>query len=258
MGADLLASRELAWRLLVRDISARYRQSLLGIVWAFIPPIVMAAGLTLANEANIINVGNTDIPYPAYVLLSTALWQTFIQALNAPTSAMNSSKGLLAKINLPKEAPMLASVGDVLFNFGIKLLLIVVAFVWFKVHVTWALALAPLALSIMVLFGIMLGLLIAPFALLYQDVNKVLGLITPYWMLMTPVIYPVPAQGFLSEVVRMNPVTPLLVTTRELATTGVLTQLPAFFTFAAISVVGSLLAWLLFRLAMPIVIERIS
>jgi len=64
MWRDLLASRGLAWRLLVRDISAQYRQSFLGILWAFVPPVATAVGLTLANNAKVINISATDLPYP--------------------------------------------------------------------------------------------------------------------------------------------------------------------------------------------------
>ncbi|PLZ30315.1 polysialic acid transporter, partial [Fischerella thermalis WC542] len=59
---DLLASRELAWRLLVRDISAKYRQSFLGIFWAIIPPVIMAAGFTFAKGSGVVNLGNTELP----------------------------------------------------------------------------------------------------------------------------------------------------------------------------------------------------
>jgi lipopolysaccharide transport system permease protein len=130
MWRDLLASRELAWRLMVRDIKAQYRQSFLGIVWAFLPPIVMAVGFTLANDANVINVGETDIPYPAYVMFSTALWQTFVEALNGPVQAVTVAKPMLARVNFPRESLILAKVGEVFFNFAIKLILIVGLYVW--------------------------------------------------------------------------------------------------------------------------------
>ena len=104
MWLDLLSSRELAWRLLVRDISAQYRQSFLGIIWAFIPPIIMAAGFTLASQAKVINIGETDLPYPAYVMFSTALWQTFVEAINGPVKAVTVAKPLLARVNFPREA----------------------------------------------------------------------------------------------------------------------------------------------------------
>jgi len=80
IGRDLLASRELAWRLMVRDISAQYRQSFLGIFWAFVPPILMAVGFTYANNADIINVGETELPYAAHVMFSAVLWQTFAES----------------------------------------------------------------------------------------------------------------------------------------------------------------------------------
>jgi lipopolysaccharide transport system permease protein len=134
MGRDLLASRELAWQLMVRDISAQYRQSFLGIFWAVIPPIVMAAGFTLASNSKVIAIGATDLPYPAYVMFSMTLWQTFVEALNAPVQAVAEAKQMLAKINFPREALILAKLGQVFFNFAIKLILIVGLFVWFQIQ----------------------------------------------------------------------------------------------------------------------------
>ena len=108
MWRDLLACRELAWQLLIRNISAQYRQSFLGILWAVLPPIVTAIGFTFANNAKIVNIGATDIPYPAYVMFSMALWQTFTEAINGPIQAVTSAKQMLSRINFPREALILA------------------------------------------------------------------------------------------------------------------------------------------------------
>lgn len=258
MGWDLLASRELAWRLMVRDIKAQYRQSFLGFTWAFLPPIVMALGFTLANDANVINVGATDIPYPAYVMFSTALWQTFVDALNGPVIAVTQAKPMLARINFPREAIVLAKLGEVFFNFAIKVLLIIALFIWFQVPLTWNIILAPVALIHLILLGTFLGCLLAPLGLLYQDVSKVLTMITGFWLFLTPVVYPVPSAGTFGVLVKLNPVTPLLVTTRELATTGVVSNPSGFWIVSLITFVGLLLTWISFRLAMPFVIERVS
>lgn len=258
MGRDLLASRELAWQLLVRDISAQYRQSFLGIVWAFIPPVITAAGFTLAKSNGIINIGNTELPYAAYVVFSMSLWQTFVEALNGPIQAVTAAKAMLARINFPREALVLAKLGEVFFNFGIKLILIVSLFIWFQIPVTWSLILAPVALIHLVLLGTFIGLLLAPVAALYQDVTKGLVLITGLWLFLTPVVYPVPSNGVFSSVVKLNPVTPLLVTTRELATTGVMSDPEGFWVASLIVIVGLPLAWIFYRLAMPFVVERIS
>ena len=258
MGHDLLASRELAWRLMVRDISAQYRQSFFGIAWAFIPPIAMAAGFTLASNANVINVGNTDIPYPAYVMFSTALWQTFTEALNSPVQAVISSKQILSKVKFPREAIILAKVGEVFFNFAIKLILIVALFIWFQVPVAQTVIVAPVALIHLVLLGTLFGLLLAPVGVLYQDVSKALTMITGFWLFLTPVVYPVPNEGTFGFLVKLNPVTPLLVTTRELATTGVLSDPLRFWIVSIVTILGLLITWVGFRLSMPFVIERVS
>ncbi|MBW4633501.1 MAG: ABC transporter permease [Iphinoe sp. HA4291-MV1] len=258
MWRDLLASRELAWRLMIRDISAQYRQSFLGVAWAFLPPIVMAAGFTLANDANVINVGITDISYPAYVTFSTALWQTFVEALNGPVQAVTVAKPMLARVNFPREALILAKVGEVFFNFAIKLILIVALYVWFRIPVSWTVILVPVALVHLVMLGTFFGILLAPLGILYQDVSKGITLMTGFWLFLTPVVYPVPSQGTFGFLVKMNPVTPVLVTARELATTGVVSNSLGFWVVSGLSFVGLLLTWIGFRLAMPFVIERVS
>lgn len=258
MWRDLLASRGLAWRLLVRDISAHYRQSFLGFAWAFLPPIVLAAGFTLAGRANVINVGATQLPYPAYVVLSMILWQTFVEALNGPVVAVANAKQMLARINFPREAIVLAKLGEVFFNFGIKLILIVAVFVWYQMPVTRAALLAPLALVSLILLGTFFGLLLAPLGVLYQDVTQGLTVFTALWLFLTPIIYPVPQSGTFATIVKLNPVTPLLVTTRELATTGIVSDPNRFLIVTAVTIAGLFMTWVVFRLAMPFAIERVS
>ncbi|MDJ0688722.1 MAG: ABC transporter permease [Xenococcaceae cyanobacterium MO_188.B32] len=258
MWRDLLASRELAWRLLVRDISAQYRQSVLGIAWAFIPPIVTAAGFTLAKGNGVINVGSTDLPYPAYVMFSMTLWQTFTEALQSPVQGVTEAKQMLARINFPREAIILAKLGQVFFNFGIKLILIVGLFIWFKMPISGSAILAPVALIHLVMLATFFGLLLAPLGALYKDVTKGLVLVTSFWLFLTPVVYPVPSEGVFGTIVKLNPVTPLLVTARELATTGVVSDPQGFWLASLFAFVGLLMTWIFYRLAMPFVVERMS
>jgi lipopolysaccharide transport system permease protein len=258
MWRDLLASRELAWRLMVRDISAQYRQSFLGFTWAFLPPILMATGFTLAGQAEVFNVGVTDIPYPAYVMFGTSLWQTFTESINGPVQAVTQAKPMLARVNFPREAIILAKVGEVLFNFAIKLILIIGLFVYFQISVKWTIVLAPVALVHLILLGTLVGTLLCPLGALYQDVSKGLTSLLGLWLFITPVVYPVPTEGLFGMLVRFNPVTPLLVMIRELATSDVLTQAQEFWIVSILTWIGVFLTWIAFRIAMPYVIERVS
>jgi len=258
MGRDLLASRELAWQLLVRDIKAQYRQSLLGIFWAFLPPAITTIALLVAKDVGAINVGETSMPYPAYVMFSMALWQTFVEALNGPVAAVAEAKPMLAKINFPREALILAKVGEVFFNFGIKLILIVGLFLWFWIPVSWTVILAPVALIHLVGLGTAFGLWLSPLGALYQDVSRAIPLVMTPWLLLTPVIYPPPTTGWFSVLVNLNPVTPLLVAIRDLATVGGVSDAVGFWLASGLMVVLLLSGWLFYRLAMPFIIERMS
>jgi len=258
MWRSLLASRELAWQLFIRDIKAQYRQSLLGFFWALVPPIATGIGLTVANNAKIINIGETDLPYPAYVMFSMTLWQTFAESINAPIQGVNGAKTMMAKINFPKEAVVLSKLGQVFFNFGIKLILIIGLFIWFRFPVSWEIIIAPVALIHLIALGTFIGLLLAPISSLYQDVQKTLTFVISGWLFLTPVIYPPPKEGIFSVIVNLNPVTPLLVTARELATGAELSHPTGFWVVSAIAIMGLLIAWVFYRLAMPFIIERMS
>lgn len=258
MVRDLRGSRELAWQLLKRDINTQYRQSLLGIFWAFVPPISAAIGLTFARNANAINVAETAIPYPAFVMLSMSLWQTFTEAISGPMQAVTKAKEMIIRVNFPREALIVAKVGEVLFNFGIKLLLIIGLFVFYDLPVTWMILLAPVGLAMLIMLGTAFGVILAPLGNLFNDFSRALVFVLSFWLLLTPVIYPLPSGGSIAGVVRFNPVTPVLTTTRELATTGSVTNPGAFLFTSGVTVVLLLAAWLYYRLAMPYVIERMS
>ncbi len=258
MWRDLLASRELAWRLLVRDINAQYRQSALGFFWAVVPAIITALGFTLAKNTGIVNIGDTELPYPVYVMFSTTLWQTFTASLNGPIGALGKSRAMLARINFPREAIVLSQLGQIGFDFSIKLVFIIALFLWYRVPVTASVIIAPIGLIHLIILGTAIGLLIAPIGTLYQDVSRLLTIATGLWLFLTPVVYPVPTQGLFSSIVKYNPVTPLLVTTRELATTGIISNPEGFWLVSAVSVIALFIGWVLYRQAMPYVIERIS
>ncbi len=253
---DFGKSTPLAWRLMKRDLNARYRQTFFGYFWALIPPVVVAYGLVFAAKAKVVNMGVTDLPYPAYVMLSMVLWQTFLDSFNGPLSAVIESKSMLAKINFPRESIILAKIGEVIFNFLIKLILIFFIFIAYDISVTKMVLLAPFGVLSLIILGTFLGLLIAPLGAIYQDVSKTIVIITTPWFLITPVLYAPPEKGFFSFIVKLNPVTDLLVTTRELITTGVVSNLSGFLFVSIISIFGLLVTWVIFRLAIPFVIER--
>lgn len=258
MWQDLLASRELAWRLFVRNVSARFRQSMLGYLWAFLPPIITTITFVFLKSQKILGVGDTVIPYPVYVMIGTLLWQGFVDALNSPLRLVNSSKSLLAKINFPRESLLLAGLYEVLFNFIIRLILLIVVFIWFRIQIPITAALAPFGILALMALGLMIGILLTPLGFLFQDIGRGTTVIVSFWFFVTPVVYPPPTTWPASLISYINPVSPLLITTRELLTTGKIV-LPEIFTLVAGSTFFLMFAgWVIYRVAMRHLIERIG
>lgn len=258
MFADLGRSRELAWRLFVRDTKAGYRQSMLGYFWVIGPPIASTLLFVFLHSQRILNIGATDVPYAVYVLTGLVLWQTFSASLTTPMARVGAAKKMLGKLNFPREALLLSGVYHVVFNLSIKLVLLAGVYAFFGVMPAWTVVFAPLGIFALIVLGLTIGLLLVPFAMLYQDVNRALGMAMNAWMLLTPVVYPPPTGWPASAVNWLNPVSPLLATTRQLATTGSVSQGWAFAAVLAASMLLLLAGWALYRLAMPHLVARMS
>ena len=258
MWKDLRASRELSWRLIVRDISAQYRQTALGYFWAIFPPLVTSLVLILLRSSAVMDIKGISMPYPAYVMMGTVFFQLFVDALNFPLKVVNESKALLTKINLPREAFILSGMGQVLFSFGIKVVLLVGVFVYFKVSISWTTLLVPIPLLGLMLLGTMLGVLLIPVGLLYKDIQLALVIAAQGLVFLTPVAYPPNVEGTLGKLINLNPVTPLLMAAKDLVTRGIPNNLGLFFIVFGLTLALLFMGWVIYRLALPIIIERIG
>ena len=258
MFQDLVASRELAWRLAVRDIQAQYRQAFLGILWAFILPLANTLAWIFLNSSGIVKVADTVLAYPVYVFSGTMLWAIFMDALNAPLQQTIAAKGMLSKLNFPREALIISGVYQTLFNASIKLVLLFSVFLFMGILPGWNVLLFPLGIFSITMVGTAFGLLITPVGTLYKDIGQALPLLMQFMMYVTPVVFPMPKKDWAATVFTLNPLTPLILTTRDWLTG----QTPEYLGyFVAVNVAGAvllLMVWVVFRVAMPIIIERMS
>ncbi|HEX8131722.1 MAG TPA: hypothetical protein VF527_21685 [Pyrinomonadaceae bacterium] len=255
--SDLRVSPPVAWRLFLHSLRAGYRQSWLGYFWLLLPPLATAATWVYLNAANILNVGQTNVAYPLYVLTGTLLWQVFAEALLSPLQQLSSARNILIKSRTPHEALLLAGVVEVLFNFAVRLVVLLPLFIWFKLQWNVSLLLVPVGVLSLLLAGFTIGLALTPLGLLYRDVSRGLSLFVGFWFFLTPVIYPLPTGWPASLPGTLNPITPLLVTTREWLTLGTLRPARGFVPVVGLSLLLLGVAWFHYRLARPHLIARL-
>lgn len=258
MLADVWKGRELAWRLFMRDLSAQYRQTYLGYFWAFLPPLVSAATFIFLQSQGIVNIDGLGMPYAAFAMIGTLLWQTFVEAIQSPLAAVQSAKPMLAKINFPREAILMSGLYMVLFNFLIRLILIAGVMLVWGIAPGPALPLFPLAMASLLACGFAIGLLLLPVGTLYGDIGRAVPIVSQFLMLLTPVVYPARTTGLAGLLSTLNPVSPVLVTARESLTNAPLTMVPACMVVSATAAGLCFLGAAAYRLVMPLLIERMG
>ena len=163
---------------------------------------------------------------------------------------------MLTKINFPREALLLSGLYTLIFNMGPKLIVLACAFVFFKIIPSLSLIYFPLGVFMISLSGFAIGLLLTPAGLMISDISRGIGILLPFAMYLTPVIYPAPTTGYMALVMQFNPLATLITTTRDWFC-GQLADIPddfsilSLFTFLLLAI-----GVLCYRIAMPIITER--
>jgi lipopolysaccharide transport system permease protein len=255
---DIYSSRFLARQLAERDIKAQYRQSYLGVLWAFILPLGTAFVWIFLNNTGTIKLSDTGIPYPLFAFSGTLIWSIIIASINSPLQSTNAARSILTKINFPKEALILSGIYKLLFNSIIKILLLVLFVFFYGVGFHWSLLLFPFTIIGAILFGTTLGLFITPIGLLYSDISKLISFGMQFLMYITPVVYSIPKTGMMKTVMTWNPVSYIILTARDLSVGFEPTYLTYFLIVLGICIPFLLIGLVLYRISIPIIVERLS
>ncbi|WP_271392946.1 ABC transporter permease [Aequorivita sinensis] len=255
---DIRQSRFLSYQLAKRDIQAQYRQSYLGIIWAFVTPLATAFVWTFLNSSGTVQLTDTGIPYPIYAFSGTLLWSVITEAINSPMSSTNSAKGILSKINFPKEALVMSGILKLLFNSSVKVILLLIFIFFYGVGFNWSLLLFPFVLFAGIFFGTTLGLFITPLGILYKDIGKMITFGLQFLMYVTPVVYAIPKSGIMKTVMEWNPFTPIILTARDFAVGMPPAYLTYFFIVIACCIPLFFIALIFYRISIPILVERMS
>jgi lipopolysaccharide transport system permease protein len=255
MFRELVKSKELITRLFLRDLTSRYKQSLLGHLWVVINPFVAIGTFILLNRAGILNIGHTDIPYPLFALIGLSVWQLFAGGIMIASHSILSAGGMISKVNFPREALVFSAMGQVIFDFLVRFCLIILFFIVFKFVPTWGILLFPFALIPLILLTLGCGMILSIINTIIRDTASIVSIFITFLMFLTPVLYPVPVR--FSRVFKFNPLSPLIVTPRDLIAYGHILHPIGFWIMSVVSVLVFLVCWQIFHLAETKLPERL-
>ncbi len=255
---ELHSSREIAWRLFIRNTSASFRHSFLGWFWAFMPAVFTSLIWIFLQKSEVISISPTEIPYPIYVLTGTILWKCFTESVQMPISSMLGSANMLSKVYVPTEAIISSGFLSLIFSTTIRSIILIIVILSFGVSLTPSLLLFPILIMVLLILGTTFGLTLTPVAMLYRDVSRILNYALQFLFYLTPIVYPLPKDPQLAQLAYYNPVTPVLNMTRDVLTGKVLVHSQYVIAIGIISSLALAITIICLKATMPHIIERVN
>ena len=257
MAISLLQSRELIWRLFVRDFSAKYRQSLLGILWALLNPIITVGIFVFLNRAGILNIGETSVPYPVFALIGLSIYGIFSTGLSVCSSSIIGAGTMVVKINFPKISLVIASMGQAMIDFLVRFMLVIILLLVYGIAPHWTLLIFPLTLLPLIFLTLGLGLMLSLLAGIFRDIIYLVSFLTTLFLFLMPVLYPAPQAGIFAALNAWNPLSHLIVGCRDILISGSFSDSHSFLWASAFSILLFLVSWRIFFISESRIAERV-
>jgi len=254
---EIRYNKWLTFQLFKRDFFGMYKQSFVGVFWAFIMPIFSVGTFIVLNHSGIFSIGEIDTPYPLYALLGVSFWQIFSTGLISSSNSLAQAGGMITKINFSKKSLVMASMGKATITFLIQAVLVALLFIFYGITPSIGTLLIPIVIIPLMLLVIGLGFILSLLNAFIKDVGNGLSVIVTFLMFLTPVLYAKPKIGILAHITKFNPLYYIVSTARDLVLKGTISE-PRGFLF---SVIMSLLVFIcclfIFHLTETRVTERI-
>jgi ABC-2 type transport system permease protein len=210
---DVWRHRELLDLLIRRELRARYKNSVLGLVWSLLKPITQLL-IYYFVIGEFLGMARNLPDFAIYIFTGLTAWALFNEIVGGGTGSIVSNSGLIKKIYVPREIFPYSAIGAAIFNFGIQFAILAVATVVLRKPPTWdGLVYLPLALATLLVFGSALALLLSALNVYLRDVQHIVEIITMILFWASPVIYGLEqvratfGGSWLEQVYLSNPIT---------------------------------------------------
>ncbi len=252
---ELWRYRELILNLVVRELKARYKNSILGFVWSLLNPLAMMLVFTLVFT---VMVPNTNLRnFPIFFLCGFLPWQFFTTAITSGMQSLINNSNLVKKVYFPREALPIASVLANLVNFLLALVVLFGALLVTRTQLSPYIWLLPLVIIIEACFVLGVALVLSTLNVFYRDTGMIMDVALQAWFFLTPIFYPIEVlprsfqvAGLTLDLHRMmyilNPIASLIAAYRDLLYWGYRTNMDFFARTAATSLIVLLFGYWFF------------
>jgi len=187
---ELWQYRELFYFMVWRDIKVRYKQSLLGGLWAIIQPFATMVVFTLFFN-KLAGIGSGDVPYPIFSYSALLPWTFFSTTITQMGNSLVNNQNLITKVYFPRITIPAAGAIRGLVDFAIASTLLIGMMVYYRYTPDWTFVLWLVLLVPLMALAMGVGMIFAAVNVKYRDVQHILPFMVQLWLFVTPVIWPV-------------------------------------------------------------------
>jgi lipopolysaccharide transport system permease protein len=187
---ELWSARELMYFLVLRDVTVRYKQTVLGVAWAVLQPVFSMLIFTIIF-GRLAGIPSEGQPYAVFVYAGLLPWMFFSNAVTGASQSLVNQQALLTKIYLPRLFVPAAAVGGGLVDFAVSFLVFACVAAFYRVWPGWGVLALPFLVLLTVVAALGVGLTLAAVTVTYRDFRYVIPFMIQAWMYVSPVIYPV-------------------------------------------------------------------
>lgn len=185
---ELWAYRELLGFLTWRDVKVRYRQTVIGALWALIQPFMLMVVFTVIM-GHLAHVPSDGLPYPIFAFAGLVPWTLFASALGGVSSSVVANGGLISKVYFPRLVIPMAVLGSFLFDFLIALVLLVGMMVYYGVYPGVAIVALPGLVVLALLTALSVGIWLTALNVRYRDIRYTVPFLLQLWLFASPITY---------------------------------------------------------------------
>jgi lipopolysaccharide transport system permease protein len=173
-----------------RDVKARYKQTMAGITWVVIQPVLSMLVFSVFF-GRWLKVSSGDVPYPVFAFCALIPWTYFVHALTVASNSVVGQQSVIAKTYFPRLLLPLAAVLGGLVDLLMSMLVLVPLMLYYGLVPGWQILALPLLVLLAALTALGVGLWLAAINVRFRDVNHAMPFITQLWLFSTPVAYPI-------------------------------------------------------------------
>ena len=186
---ELWEYRDLLFFLAWRDVSVRYKQTVLGAAWAIIQPFFSMVVFSLFF-GRLARIPSDGVPYPIFSYAALLPWHYFASAVSGSANSLVGSSNLLTKVYFPRLVVPLSSILPPVVDLGIAFLVLVGMMLYYRVALTWNVLWLPLFLLLALVTALGVGLWLSAMNVQYRDIRYAVPFLVQFWMFASPVTYP--------------------------------------------------------------------